>query len=84
MAVERENGLISVRHTFIRGEEFAEANLRYVERFVKFMLWSTGGFRIYVCGCDDIAAKLAEAYSATESAPSTSDSWTTCTRSHLR
>ena len=64
VAVERENGLISVRHTFIRGEEFAEANLRYVERFVKFMLWSTGGFRIYVCGCDDIAAKLAEAYSA--------------------
>ena len=64
VAVERENGLISVRSTFIRGDEFAEANLRYVERFVKFMLWSTGGFRIYLCGCDDIAAKLAEAYSA--------------------
>ena len=64
VAVERENGLVSVRSTFIRGEEFAEANLRYVERFVKFMLWSTGGFRIYLCGCDDIAAKLAEAYSA--------------------
>ena len=59
VAVERENGLVSVRSTFIRGEEFAEANLRYVERFVKFMLWSTGGFRIYLCSCDDIAAKLA-------------------------
>ncbi len=64
VAVERENGLISVRETAIRGDEFAEANERYVERFVKFMLWSTGGFRIYICGCDDIAAKLAKAYTA--------------------
>ncbi len=63
IAVERENGLISVRRSFIRGEEFAEANLRYVERLVKFELWSIGGFRVYLCGCDDIAAKLAAAYS---------------------
>lgn len=64
VAVERENGLFSVRETAIRGEEFAEANERFIERFVKFMLWSTGGFRIYISGCDDIAAKLAEAYTA--------------------
>lgn len=63
IAVERENGLVSVRRTFIRGEEFAAANERFVERYVKFMLWSTGGFRIYLCGCDDIAEKLAQAYS---------------------
>ncbi len=62
VAVERENGLISVRHTRIRGEEFAEANLRFVERFVKFELWSTGGFRVYLCGCDDIAKQLADLY----------------------
>ncbi len=64
VAVEREDGLISVRKSAIRGGEFAEADLRYVERLVKFTLWSTGGFRVYLCGCDDIAAKLAEAYSA--------------------
>lgn len=62
VAVERENGLISVRETSIRGEEFAEANLRYVERFVKFMLWSTGGFRVYICGCDNITEQIAAAY----------------------
>lgn len=63
IAVEREDGLISVRHSFIRGGEFADADYCYVERLIKFELWSIGGFRIYLCGCDDIAAKLAEAYS---------------------
>jgi hypothetical protein len=29
---------------------------------VKFLLWSIGGFRIYVCGCDEIAAQLARDY----------------------
>ncbi len=62
IAVEREDGLISVRESMIRGEEFAEANLRYVERLVKFTLWSTGGFRVYLLGCDEIAEKLASAY----------------------
>ncbi len=63
IAVERECGLISVRDTFIRGGEFFEADYRYIERFVKFELWSIGGFRVYICGCDEIAAKLAKAYS---------------------
>ena len=51
IAVEREDGLISVRESAIRGPKFAEANLRYVERLVKFTLWSTGGFRVYLRGC---------------------------------
>ncbi len=63
IAVEREDGLISVRESFIRGPEFAEANFRYVERLVKFTLWSKGGFRVYLKGADDIAEKLAAAYS---------------------
>ena len=63
VAVEREDGLVSVRESAIRGPEFAEANLRYVERLIKFELWSIGGFKVYLCGCDDIAEKLAAAYS---------------------
>ncbi len=63
IAVEREDGLISVRESFIRGEEFAEANLRYVERLVKFELWSIGGFRVYLCGCDELADQLKRIYS---------------------
>lgn len=62
IAVERENGLISVRNSFIRGEEYADANLKYVERLVKFELWSIGGFKVYICGCDDIAATIAQMY----------------------
>ncbi len=63
IAVEREDGLISVRESMIRGDEFAEANYRYIERLVKFELWSIGGFRVYITGCDDIAKKLQKAYS---------------------
>ena len=66
IAVERQDGQISVRHTFIHGtEEMADADYRYVERFTKFLLWSIGGFRVYVCGCSELAKKLQNAYSAT-------------------
>ena len=63
IAVERDKGHISVRHTKIYGTpEMAEADYRYVERFVKFLLWSIGGFRVYICGCSDIAQRLKAAY----------------------
>ena len=63
IAVEREKGKVSVHHTKIYGTaEMAAADYRYVERYVKFLLWSIGGFRVFVCGCDDIAAKLKAAY----------------------
>ena len=64
IAVERQEGQISVRKTFIHGTaEMADADYRYVERYVKFLLWSIGGFKVYVCGCSDIAKKLQAAYS---------------------
>ncbi|MDD5931978.1 MAG: ROK family protein, partial [Oscillospiraceae bacterium] len=44
--------------------EMAEADYRYVERFVKFLLWSIGGFRVSVCGCSEIAQRLQKAYTA--------------------
>ncbi len=65
IAVERDKGQISVRHSFIHGTpEMAEADYRYVERYVKFLLWSLGGFRITVCGCSEIAQQLQKAYCA--------------------
>ena len=84
VAVEREDGLISVRESFIRGGEFAEADFRYVERLVKFELWSIGGFRVYLRGCDDIAAKLAEAYSPEGARSFDYGFVATCTRSRSR
>ena len=63
IALERDQGQISVHHTHIHGtEEMAEADYRYVERYVKFLLWSTGGFRITICGCPELTARLQKAY----------------------
>ena len=63
IAVERDKGRISVHHTCIHGTpEMAEADYRYVERYVKFLLWSTGGFRVSVCGCPDLAQRLQKDY----------------------
>ena len=65
IAVERNNGYISVRNTFIHGTEaMLEADYRYVERYVKFLLWSIGGFRVYICGSSPIAQRLQKAYTA--------------------
>ena len=64
IAVERNLGHISVRSTCIYGTaDMAEADYRYLERYVKFLLWSIGGFRVYVCGCSDLAKRLQKAYS---------------------
>ena len=63
IAVERDHGRVSVHHTCIHGTpELAEADYRYVERYVKFLLWSTGGFRVSVCGCSELAQRLKAAY----------------------
>ena len=65
VAVERNGGFISVRNTLIHGtEEMFDADYRYVERYVKFLLWSIGGFRVSVCGASHIAKRLQLAYSA--------------------
>lgn len=63
IAVERDKGHISVRRTFIHGTpEMQEADYRYLERYVKFLLWAIGGFRIYVCGDSALAQRLQNAY----------------------
>ena len=66
IAVERDRGRVSVHHTFIHGTpEMAETDYRYVERYVKFLLWSIGGFKVSVCGCSELAKKLQKAYTPT-------------------
>ena len=63
IAVERDRGRVSVHRTFIHGTaDMAEADYRYVERYVKFLLWSTGGFRVSICGCSELAKRLQQAY----------------------
>ncbi len=63
IAVERNEGFISVRHAKIHGTQaMSAADYRFVERYMKFLLWSIGGFRVYICGCSTIAQKLQQAY----------------------
>jgi len=59
VAVEREDGKIAVRRTRLRG---TGADYRYLERYVKFLLWSIGGFRVYLAGADELAGRLKAAY----------------------
>ena len=62
IALEREEGRVSVFSTFLRGEEYKDANLRYLERTVKFLLWSVGGWKVTLCGCEETAEKLRDIY----------------------
>lgn len=64
IAVEREDGKVTVFETMTRDETFADANFRYVERIVKMLLWSVGGFRVYLCGDDELSRKIQIAYTA--------------------
>ncbi len=57
-----KTALFSVFETKLRGAEFAEANYRYAERYVKMLLWSVGGWKVYLCGDDAIAKRMQDAY----------------------
>lgn len=63
LALERENGLVS-RHRTIVTPGADEDTLRYVERLVKFLLWSRGGWRLFVGGPPEIGSHLKKVYSA--------------------
>lgn len=64
LAVERENGLISAKEFFLRfyGPD-DQLTSRAVERVVKFMLWSRGGWKIYIHAPDIIVNRLQQDYS---------------------
>ncbi len=63
VALERENGLVSVYRTFLHGDPAHEAaDFFYLERLIKFLLWSRGGWRISISGCEKAAAYIARLY----------------------
>ncbi len=65
IAVEREKGKISVFESKLRGKEYKEANVRFLERYVKFLLWGVGGWKVTICGCSEEEEKLLkEAYTS--------------------
>jgi predicted NBD/HSP70 family sugar kinase len=52
IALERENEQISQYETLVfpEGHPSQSANLAYIERLVKFLLWQRGGYRVTIAG----------------------------------
>lgn len=68
IAVERADRQIGTYDTKIYGTpEMARADAYYVDRLVKFLLWSWGGFKVYVCGDKAVGERIRQAYTATGS-----------------
>ncbi len=63
IAVERSGGQVGTWETKIYGTpEMKEADAYYVDRLVKFLLWSWGGFKVSICGDDTVAESVKDAY----------------------
>ncbi|MDM8529015.1 ROK family protein [Anaerolineales bacterium HSG24] len=66
LALKRADGSISRYEltVFPEGHAQAEANLQYVERIAKFLLWQRGGWKLYVGGPESIGNHIKQVYSA--------------------
>ncbi len=66
MAIEREDGLVSVFESIAPAKDAdPEATYRIIERAVKFLLWSRGGWRIHFQGPAAVGRRLKADYSET-------------------
>jgi predicted NBD/HSP70 family sugar kinase len=66
LAIEREDGLVSVFDTIAPAKDGdPEGTYRMVERAVKFLLWSRGGWRVHFQGPAAIGRRLKADYSET-------------------
>jgi predicted NBD/HSP70 family sugar kinase len=65
IGLERNKGEVSRVETrvFPQGHLRAEANLEYVERMVKFLLWQRGGWKVYIGGPRSIGEYIKKSYS---------------------
>lgn len=63
IAIERPDGMRAAFALHLRGGAYGAANLHFLERMVKLLLWCVGGSRVLICGCDDLTAQLQRIYS---------------------
>ena len=64
IAVERSGGQIGTWETKVYGTpEMEQADRYYVDRLVKFLLWSWGGYKVTICGDEKLAQSIQAAYS---------------------
>ncbi len=63
VAVRRGEGLCAVYDTRVIGTaQHADADRYYLDRLVKLMLWSRGGYRVTVCGDEALGQSVRDAY----------------------
>jgi len=67
LALEQGDGIVSHFRTevFPESDPRSRANFFYLERILKFLLWSRGGWRIHFSGPRNLATRLAEYYQGT-------------------
>ncbi len=65
IGLQRMEGEISRFETLVfpEGHDRADANLNYIERIFKFLLWQRGGWKIYIGGPKYIGEYIRECYS---------------------
>ncbi|MEY2409937.1 MAG: hypothetical protein QOF48_2607 [Verrucomicrobiota bacterium] len=63
-AIERADGGVSVFDTWIADPALVEAagNFHYIERFLKFLLWSRGGCKVHFSGPPHLGEQLQDHY----------------------
>lgn len=65
VAVERTGGQMAVYRTRIHGTEaLREADVYYIDRIIKTLLWMKGGFRVYLSGDEAVCDAVKAHYSA--------------------
>jgi predicted NBD/HSP70 family sugar kinase len=66
LAVTQPGGMVSVFRAVILPDTAAHAtaNYRYLERTLKFLLWSRGGCKVFIAGAPATAGRLAATYAA--------------------
>lgn len=85
IAVERAGGEVAVYKTFIHGTpDMAEADIYYVDRIIKMLLWMKGGFKVYLSGDQAVYEAMKATYCVGGAAPLTPTSCPTSMRSPLR
>ena len=63
IAVERSGGEVAVYRTKIHGtDEMAQADVYYVDRLIKMLLWMKGGFKVYLSGSKAVYEAIKDAY----------------------
>ena len=61
--MERAGGEVAVYKTFIHGTpEMAEADVYYVDRLIKMLLWMKGGFKVYLSGSKAVYEAMKATY----------------------